>query len=292
MTRDLKIDFFQINVPSGAEPFGKILQTAFSRPIAKRNKHMGEYYVRLQRLSHAGEIFEGDMVRLRMDILPDKGTLEGDVSPLDLGDNQGIAESCAFIYHVPTSALAFQRNRGGVSAIVMALYFSDMTGMVSPIEINPVLRLDQYEQLASMEVVRKFDFKFAGLKNSSLFRGHGKDMETLLTLIEEFQSPHASISLSMGHSPGGMSARLKKLAETLGLIAKQSDNVVQQAQITGVDEDGETKTVDMVFDAMTEPIPVTTAKRRRLPYQTRREAVAVAFQRRKTDLVKMFTPAP
>jgi hypothetical protein len=124
MPKTIKIDFFKVTMPDDAAvTFEAHLDAIQQIPLQDdaRTRSLRGDPVRLQQLHHRAGCVEGDMVRTRMDSLPEKSNVDtGELTPLDLREEEGLGEETAFLYDPPSRCLAIQRNRYSVSASALA----------------------------------------------------------------------------------------------------------------------------------------------------------------------------
>ena len=205
MTRKLKVDFFKVVLPDDfSDSFESVLNAVNVSPNDHtRNAIRNACPFRLQEAWQTEDCWKGEMIRIRMDQLPIKAKLSGDVSSIDLEDDEGIGEETAFLYHVPTRVLTIQRNRYGVSAGVFAWYF-EKKGSVESIELQPILQKDGLQRLANIKDVRKLSLNIAGTENMAVFKDSGKSVESMLSLIDQCKSPNLTLTFSMGKQQGSL----------------------------------------------------------------------------------------
>ena len=105
MFRKLKMDFLKVVLPDEfPRSFESVLNAVNVSPKDDaRNAIRNDCPFRLQEARQTGDYWKGEMIRIRMDQLPIKAKLSGDISSIDLEDDEGIGEETAFLYHVPTS---------------------------------------------------------------------------------------------------------------------------------------------------------------------------------------------
>jgi hypothetical protein len=124
-------------MPDGASTFEQLIeQVDATPPDDNRNLEVGTNPARLQVSGVWNQCREGEMVRIRMDTLPRKASLDGALEDLDFGDDEGLGEETAFLYHPPTRILAIQRNRTGVSASSLVWYFKEKGQIDRPIQLE------------------------------------------------------------------------------------------------------------------------------------------------------------
>ncbi|MDE0144547.1 MAG: hypothetical protein OXI53_10480 [Nitrospira sp.] len=289
MTRKLKVDFFKVVLPDDfPNPFESILNAVNISPNDHtRNAIRNAYPFRLQKASQTGDSWTGEMIRIRMDQLPLKVKLSGDVSSIDLEDDEGIGEETAFLYHFPTKVLGIQRNRYGVSAGVFAWYFEEK-GSVESIELQPILQKDGLQRLADMKVVRKMSLNIAGVENMTTFKGSGQGVESMLGLMNQFESPNLALTVSMGKQRGSLKW-VKDFAQSFVQFNQQGESAIHKFEISGKTEDGEKSVIDLIEYRMVEEIEVELKSGRTLSSSEREYAVQEAFSSRKQELLEMFS---
>lgn len=293
MARKLKVDFFKVVLPDDSpHSFEYVLHAVNNSPKDDtRNTIRNTCPFRLQNAWQTGDCWKGEMIRIRMDQLPMKAKLSGEVSPIDLDKDEGIGEETAFLYHVPTKVLTkvltIQRNRYGVSAGVFAWYFGEK-GSMAPIELQPVLQKDGLQRLADMKVVRKMSLNIAGVENMTTFKGSGQGVESMLGLMNQFESPNLTLTLSMGKRRGSLES-VKAFAQSFVQFNQQGESSIHKFEISGKTEDGEKSVIDLIEYRMVEEIEVELKSGRTLSSSEREYAIQEAFSSRKQELLEMFS---
>lgn len=289
MTRKLKVDFFKVVLPDDfPHPFEYVLNAVNDSPNNDtRNAIRNACPFRLQEAWQTRDCWKGEMIRIRMDQLPIKAKLSGDLSSIDLEDDEGIGEETAFLYHVPTKVLTIQRNRYGVPAGVFAWYFEEK-GSVESIELQPILQKDGLQRLADMKVVRKMSLNIAGVENMTAFKGLGQGVESMLGLMNQFESPNLTLTVSMGKQRGSLKW-VKSFAQSFAKLNQQGENSIHKFEISGKTEDGEKSVLDLIEYRMVEEIEVELRSGRTISSSEREYAVQKAFSSRKQELLEMFS---
>ncbi len=142
MSKNLNIDFYKIAMPSqGRLTFESILQKLIQLPIRVRFReiHQSPLFLHQSSYNQQNHCWEGEIIRLRMNNLPIKANLSGDTEEFIFGDDEGIGEQTAFLYHLPTRVLLLQANQGGVSAPSFIKYFEVISTLTEPIFVDPVI---------------------------------------------------------------------------------------------------------------------------------------------------------
>lgn len=289
---NMKIDFYRVVMPpNAARTFESIIQEVLGGPNDDgRNLDVGKHPCRLQDGGRWQRAIEGDMLRIRMNMLPVKASLSGEVSNIDFDDDEGIGEETAFLYHPPLGVLAIQRNRYGVSPSGFLQYMEHHGHVNEPIILEPILRPGVMERMARMAVVRKFDVRVAGLQNGQLLRGQGHSLGAIATIIEELNAPSVSVSVSMDRNRNGGLNRstVVNTARALMRIGARDASPVRTLELTGQTEDGEQDVIDLIEDRMQDVVEVEQDETRRVPYSVRRDEIRAAWDRCRSEIVRVL----
>lgn len=290
--RRITIDFYRVRMPGDVPvPFEPcIYNVAKSKNDDGRNVVFAGDPIRLHSAQKWDECCEGEMTRIRMDDLPSKASLSGAVEALDLGDDEGIGEQAAFLYHPATQTLLMQRNRSSVSPRALAFYFGEKSGLHDPIFLDPVLTSDAVKRLASMQTITKFRVRVAKVNNAKLFEQGGESLGGMIELLEDFAAPNLEFAVSMGRKRhGSLAATVKQTAmNLLGIGNSGKHNRVTAVELVGRTEDGERDELDLIEQQMSQTALIETDDRRRMLYRERQNALREAFKRRVEELRQMF----
>ncbi len=141
MEKSFVTDFYTVSMPEGEKrEFIDLLGELAEIPDDEARNYLVENNpVRFTNLScsKAG-IWEGDFVKIRMDVLPPVAKTSGGVEPLVLEDDEGIGEEAAFMYDPQFNVLAKQRNRYAVSPTVLCEYINYKCKTRGPVTLNTV----------------------------------------------------------------------------------------------------------------------------------------------------------
>src|SRR5438046_1281762 len=125
MASTVTVDFFRVRIEEQAVTFQKLLTRIIALTALERNLKTSDGVLRLHALQAVQQSQEGDMTRIRLTDLPARGSLEGELSAIDLDDDEGLAEQAAFLYRPATDILLLQRNRNSVTARSFARYVAE-----------------------------------------------------------------------------------------------------------------------------------------------------------------------
>ncbi|OPY13312.1 MAG: hypothetical protein A4E66_00817 [Syntrophus sp. PtaB.Bin001] len=292
MGKQITVDFYQVEVTDQQLSFENIIKQVNELPQDEtRNlEDRSDLPIRLQEL-HSGKTFiEGDMIRIRMDEIPIKVSLTGDMELFDLKDDEGVGEESAFLYHPALRIIAIQRNKYGVSASKLAWYFKAKSKLNGNIDLHPVIRSDVLQRLARMSVIRKMNVRIAGIENASIFQGQGLGIDAMLDLAQQFQSPNLSLELSMGKRKGTLNIEnVIAAVKNIFRLSHQYDKEIKQLEISGQEpEGGFAEPLNILKAKIVAKVAVESNDDRRLLYATRRHALLEAWNLRKVELERMF----
>jgi hypothetical protein len=293
-------------MPADGPPFEDVLDAVAALPAHTEDRivvvHDTPARLNVMTTSTSARIRQGELVRIRMDQIPVRASLTGEVGTFPLDDDEGVGEETAFLYHDNLAVLALQRNRLGITNYGFVRYFTehaqDLLDMDGFITLVPVLEPATMARLAQVQVVRRFDVRFAGVHNPQALLGDAPSpgVSKMLDLIETFEAPSAHIELSMGHERTGSLdvQRVKRTARRLLRIeggAEGDRAPIRRIEIHGRTDDEEPLVLDLLQDRMIEYADLELDAERHLPYARRRRALRDAFSRRRDQLRSLFGQA-
>jgi len=289
MPIQVKFDFFRVMMPSDTSvTFAEIIEkVSDSKNDESRNVDVRGFPIRLQESSSSKNVHEGDLLRIQMSSLPSKAKLSGKINDLELDNDEGLGNESAFLYDSRTQVVVLQRNRMGPSASALALYFQDKSG-VQPIILQPVLQRNAMSRLAKLKEVQKIEINFAGITNPAFYKNARLGVTEFLDLMERFQAPCASMTLSMGRDDGSLFLKeISKLARSVVKWPAGTEQVTKM-EISGVTDDDEKDVFDLLRYRMIEVGTVEESRHRRVSYKKRGAELRRAWERRRADLDAMF----
>jgi len=294
MSKNLTIDFFKVGISQPSTlSFYKILEKAANTPSDQRPQIVRVHHIYLLSAQYGWQdTWEGEIVRLRMDDIPVKGNISGGIEDILLAHDEGIGEQSAFIYHPATSILALQSNRHGVSAGDFARYFELVAGSNTSITLDAVLQADAMQRLAKIKEVSKFQVRIASLTNMDIFKDGDYGVEEIVKLTQAFQAPSIVLELKTSRKKDDSSLSIKTVFDTAQSLVRasyQSQNKISAIRISGSSDEDEHLFIDLLRDKMRESIPVMNSGRNRnIPYANRQIALQEAWNRRLTEILRMY----
>ena len=288
----MKVNFYKVKIERDDLTFGSLIQQVLQLPDDEsRSFEVRSYPIRLQSANESSDFWAGDMIRIRMNDIPTKASLDGDTEPVSLEDDEGIGEETAFLYHVPSKILMIQRNKSGVSASALAIYFREISQLGCPIYLEPILAGDALRRIQKMRVIRKFEIKAAGLDRMDIFKSDNAAVNEILDLRGTYNAPNVHLALSVGNRKDTFLKAKEVINTALGLVKLSGDpeSQVKTIKISGaVDDDDETEVIDLFEYYVKEEINIKSNNSRSLSYQERSNALKDAWVKRADELSKMF----
>ena len=292
MGKQVKFDFFQpVSLNDPQLPLRQALLTIMRLPANdSRNAPTSNGQVRAQQLTSRGDFFEGEMIRIRMDEVPIKASLDGDVEPFELDDDEGIGEETAFLYCVSRNVLVLQRNRYGVSASTLGRYFEDRGG-AGPFILRPILLPEVMREFANMRRLTKFEIGIAHPSVAASLRGRDPGVGAVLSLGERLSSASVKVSFSVGHTRSSLAAReVSNIVHMLtGYARTAGGENLQRLEVSGRNGDGAEVMLDLLEWKMVDVEGIDLDSERRLPYAQRLAALRAVWNRKDRQLAELLS---
>lgn len=291
MSRPIKIEFFRVELPEGSETtFENVLRAVASMEGDSRNLMVGHNPVRLQDFEEWSTTFVGDILKIRMENLDSKASMDGHLEAFPLDEDEGFGMGTAFLYDPKTRILLLQKNRHICSHLAFANYFAIKGGLDGPPSLWPALRPDVYKKLASFNRISKLEVRIAGLENARIFEGDGQGVARLLGLMSDLRAPTLKVEFGVGHSRETMSApTARTYIRRLVKWASDGDAAVEQLKVRGApNASTPPELLDLIQDRLVEVAEVEMDDDRRLSFKKRSDALKETWRKRRSDLLKLF----
>lgn len=284
-----KFDFFRVYMPENTtRTFEQIVaEIAGIQDRRQRNITLNQSPVRLQECTDSPEQIEGDMVRIRMNDLPTRASLQGEVNNLELTEDEGAGEHTAFLYFKAWKVLVLQRNRPGVTASSFVDYFEQKSNAI-PITVQPVLRLDTMQKLNSLQTISALDVTVAPLQNAQIFRDQGNTLKQMLGICEDLRAPRLHLKASIGKQRTSLNVEAVKDAILKFLRIRANTEQVKKLCVSGKYDDRVGETLDLLKHSMCESRDIEEDEHRKLSYADRISAVKSVFNLKRQELGQMF----
>lgn len=277
-----KTEFYQIDTDPNTILFETLLGQIDALPLRQRNFTMNGVPFRLQEYNVNGTEVSGDLVRIRMDTLPVKAALGGQLQAINLAADEGIGEETAFVYKTDTSVLALQRNRMGMSAYRFAEYVERITNRQAGITPLPILKRAVNQRLQRARTIRSVKCRFLRPTNQ-----HPQSVGGVIDAMENVGAATISLELSMGHQRGSLirAAVTNLIREAQQLLRPDNREAIQSIKVAVKDGDNDPGyIIDMIKDTLVDERNLGRGHRRHLTYTARLEYLRAALTSQATDL--------
>jgi hypothetical protein len=288
LAKMLSIDFYRVEMPEGAMTFEELLGSVFLTPAPQRNSLVRERTLRLQRLSPWANCIEGELIRIRMDDMPQIADLDGTITDMDLPASRGVGECAAFLYAPETRALVMQRSFHGASASALAGYFDNFSGQQDCIVLEPIIREGDYTKLRSMANPRKFEVKIAHVEDPSIREGSTTDYSRL---GRRYAGDSMDITVSAGRArTAGLnpSAVMDDIRHFFRINQAADNTLITKLRVTGRGAGDEVLALDLLKSNLKHRVEINIGDERTIAYEVRRDAVRSVFDKERSSLMRMF----
>lgn len=292
MKKLLTFDFYQLSYPEEMDEnnrtFEELVVHANKNKKRKRTIEVSGKEVHFSEFTKtkSGNSLIGDIIHIRMNALPPKVKLNGEINDIDFEKNEGLGEETIFLYHIELNVLVVQRNRFGVPAYRLCRYFEKANNISCPIELNLIIEPDSLVRYNEITQHRKLELSVAGLNENSIADIVQKNDDTSQAIekLTTLGSPSINLSFTMGNdrkgymTKGPLRALVKVFQQLLGTSAD-----VRKIKSTGRTQNGEMRVVDLVEDRVIEQVEINFSGKR-ITYEERINGVKKAMDNRYSQL--------
>ena len=289
MSKKMTVRFYQVACPDGVE-MEKVLAKIKSTKVEKRTKTINKVPIRAHDFSSDSEFCYGDLVKIRMDNIPQIANNKTDgLKDILIADDEGLGEASAFLYHKETKILALQYNMHGVRESALIRYLKCFQKVSELCELLPVLNEGEEEKFKRMTLFNKLHVKLArGLtpkvaeKNKS-----GTSVGNVFEIIDRHDSPNIEVTLSLGHAKKGST-----LQNITGLVTDLLSDMGSKAEVKKLEVKGkesvglDTEVVDFISSIMKFEGTVKSGKSRTYPYKNRKNVLIDAWNKYGPSLIE------
>lgn len=289
MGKQIKVDFFQVQQREGDGPFADVIGRIEQIEMASRIHSTTKGPIRLQRSarwSDFGDCIEGDMVRIRIGDPAAIGGLSGSLRSAVTADDEGPAESTAFLYDTVAKVLLVQRSRTGVSATTILEYLCHKGG--GRADLAAILRRDAIARLRRMTRIRKATIKVAKVSDISELNMN-PTLAKAISLANEMQSPTLELDFSVGRRrTGSLSCRhlLDMVTALLPFTGEENQGPLNvfKMEASGNDEDGSADALNFLNFRMVKTSTFEPSTLVETNYERRRDALRLVWERSREEV--------
>jgi len=292
-SKTLAADFFKLEITTG-ENFADIVTAIAAQGISKETtlEVKDDFFTRLESSGNWGvEHIEGQIVRLRMNSLPDKAGFDEPIQAIGFKEGEGVGESAAFIFHTTSNVLLLERNRNALTTYTFAEFFRQVGKIKGQINLHPVLQHDVYEKVFNAKVVRKLVVQVAGPDNiGAAVAEMEPSVNEMLKARQSLKAPVAEFTYSIGRKRReGLD-----LGHVLGTVrdfltlSRGQDNYVEKLVVNGSSGPHDDFSLDLLESRLQGKDTVETTLERRIPYERKRDALRRIWQKFRPEVDRLY----
>jgi hypothetical protein len=294
-SKTLNADFFRLAITTG-EAFEDIVSAVVKKGVKKETtvEVKDDFYTRLESAGDWGDDHvEGQIVRLRMNSLPDKAGFNEPIQAIGFNDEEGVGESAAFIFQKKSNVLLLERNRNAVTTFTFAEFFRQMSAVQGRIELNPMLQHDAVEKVMNAKVIRKLAVQLAGPDHiGAALAEMEPSVSEMLKARESLKAPVAEFTYSVGRQrKEGL--HLNNIIGAISdfLLLHQAEGTrVEKLVVHGSSGPHDDFALNLLESRLQGKDVVETTLERRIPYDRKRDALRRIWQRHKGEIHKLYDP--
>ncbi|HWR36003.1 MAG TPA: DUF6731 family protein [Clostridia bacterium] len=252
-------------------------------------------YARLERYGTWAEsdCIEGEMARLRMEIVPEKGAIDRPLEVLELRVDEGTGERGAFLYHLPTKTLVLEENRLSIGATAFAKFFAQMFDL-SAFNLDPLPEPDVVSRVFSAKRVKRVEVKLAGPITGSINVSNDAAVISALKSRKHLVAPVATFVF-------GTEGRKEMLPRDAALgfirewwrLRRNGSVPVDKIAVTGFDDEEKTSFyLNLIENRLRDEEKVNAGVDRTISSEERRGALRRIWARQKDKVFKLAKHLP
>ena len=291
MHKTTKIDFFSVDITSSSD-LEIILKNLHALPAysGKRNEEINDDWIRLARGKLSGDGYLGDMMRISMAPAGFRANLAGEIVPVNLNKDEGMAECSAFYYDFESSILVLQRNSKAVTSSQLSRYFQRIADVDGDVEIQPISRPTDIMKMKSLPVIRKIHVVSSVVDAMTTMEDIDANTRQIILTAAQAESPAIEFVMKSARKKG---ATLNQaVAAEAGeswlkiheYLSDDEDEVVKKIVVTGKSETGTTTEFDLLKDRMFTLMSYEWVPDDAELWKTRSDKIQQAWDLNKADL--------
>ena len=257
MHKTSKIDFFTVETGSSSD-LEIILKNLHALPAdsGKRNEEINDDWIRLARGKPGEDGYLGDMMRISMAPAGFRANLAGEIVPVNLSKDEGMAECSAFYYDYATSILVLQRNSKAVTSSQLSRYFKRVADVDGEVEIKPILRPTDIMKVKALPVIRKIHIASTIVDVMTTMNNIDENTRQTILSAAQAESPGLEMIMKSAREKGAtlnQAVATEVIESWLKIHDSLSDDeneIVKKIVVTGKDESGATAEFDLLKDRM------------------------------------------
>jgi hypothetical protein len=295
----IKVDFFMVKVDGSYHSFKSMIERVNALPDDEsKSLSIDEYSsIRLQKVFKSDDFYQGDIVRIKMDDIPSKASVDSSIAgPISLQDNEGIGRETAFLFHVPSGILLIQRTVQGVSDGNFVRYFKEKCehDLVNfSLELYPIIDSDVMRRIAKIKRFKSIKLKvnFAPIDKGAILAKENLALSSMAEIHDYFNAPYVNVEIKVSRDKNsGLNKEniISTFNDLLDMIRNPIYANVLKASTAGIRFDGEEDTINLLEYTMRSDISIPYPGRY-LSYEHRKKALIDAWAERLEELKIMFS---
>jgi hypothetical protein len=234
--------------------------------------------------------------RIRPDVPGTTTMARAEITPLDLEDDEYIAEDTTALYDPELSYLVIQRNKTGTPPSAMQQFFNKMNqaGEEHNIEFQIMVRDNTYERVRRHNYHKSINIRFRNVRSDAIKQIVGDNpslkhiLQTAATFTTDQEYPvSAELILTIPGRHPDSSFRHQAYNSIINLANKLiSSDLVDKLKVQGkIDEENPFEPVDLVNDVVRDELYFNVANKELIPSITIFDRIAVAYAEKRPSLV-------
>lgn len=292
-SKAINADFFKLEITTG-ERFEKLVSSISALGIKKEAtiEVKDDFFTRLESTGNWGPGYiEGQIVRLRMNSLPDKAGFNEPIQPIGFTEEEGVGEVAGFMFEKKSNVLLLERNRNALTTYTFAKFFKLAGKVQGSINLHPILRRDVYEKVFNAKVVRKLTVRVAGPDNV------GAALAEMEPSVGEMLKARQSLGAPIAEFVYTVGQRRKEglnLENVMGTIKdflrlnEQQETHVDKLIVHGSSGPSEDFQLDLLESRLEGKDTVETTLERRIPYERKRAALRRIWEQNRDEINRMY----
>jgi hypothetical protein len=279
----VRVDFYKPSDRDDHIRLESTLDKALLLPQNSRTLIVGRERIILCSLKKSGNLYEGEIARLRMTETPAIGDLQGGLEDIPLRPDQGIAERTAFLFDPTTQILAIHAIREAVSASRLAGFCDEVEATSEGYDFQPVIRKNTMTEFNHLSAIRKVEIKVSSVGAAAAAPSHDRESVKNYLRFREFANLEAeTISITLGVGRKRNRGMVRDSARDLvkSLLDHKDSLAVETLQVSGKQNGDEFVLLDLLHGRVREEINIKV-RGRSASYNKRAEAVAEAYEMNK-----------
>lgn len=293
-TVNFKVNFFRVLMPDhGNNTFDDILSFcgSWNDDADKRNYNLIPNIVRLQRLEENVDHWSGEMLWIDMTQTALRASPDGDIDPVELAKDQGIADRTGFLYDPEVNTLLLESSVPGVTRGRFRRFYGRLNRVKGEIELPPILTKDAYENINDINRVTKFKVKIAGGVNGDILDGDKTAVGRSIDIANKMDAPQLELVISVGRAWRNDELNRNSVIEYVKDAIGLSDQEIvsfDSLNLVGRDVDEERKELNFIRDRMKYSTEIQPDPDRTIPYGKRSGALLEAYEENKSEIYEMY----